>query len=71
MGEADLLTFSDMLDQTLNLGISNRPTSACREIGFMSENVEFIEPRTTRLVVMIENLTNVLDYASEEAIDME
>ena len=71
MGPVDLSLISEMLDLIQKMSITDGPSSAHEQIGLKANRGEFYVPPTTHLVATVEDLTDMLDYASEEADDMD
>ena len=71
MGEADKELLNEMLDRIHSLAISDGRTSVYDQICEKSGVAGIFNPASTHLVATIEDLTDVLDYASEEAADMD
>ena len=70
MGKADLMLLNEMLDRIQNLGISDDQTSVYDRIGDKSRGAGIFVPPATHLVATIEDLTDILDNASDEAVDI-
>ena len=68
MDPADLSHLNEILDRIQNLAISS---SVCDQIRCKADDRKIYVPPTTHLVATVEDLTDVLDYISEEAIDMD
>ena len=60
-----------MLDRIKAMNIMNDPSSTNARLGFEASHEEFYAPPTSHLVATVEDLTDMLDYASEEANDMD
>ena len=43
----------------------------CTQLGLGAERVEFYAPPTTHLIAIVEDLTDMLDYASEDIDGMD
>ena len=71
MGEADKELLSDMLDRVQSLAILDGRTSVYDQIWEKSRGVGIFNPPSTHLVTTIEDLIDVLAYASKEATDMD
>ena len=71
MDPTDLSLLNEMLDRIQNLGISDGQSSVYDQIGLKADDREIYVPPTTHLVATVEDLTDVLNYASEEATDMD
>ena len=71
MGKADKELLSEMLDRIQSLAISDDRTSVYDQIWEKSGEAGIFSPPSTHLVATVEDLTDVLAYASEEATDMD
>jgi hypothetical protein len=71
MDPAYLSTINEVLDRIQIMSITDGSSSIYEQIGFEANHGEFCVPPTTHLVATIEDLTDMLDYASEEADDMD
>ena len=67
----ELLTLDEALDLILSMKIIDDPTPIHTQIGLEVGQEEFFVPPTTHLVATIEDLTDMLNYAYEEAENME
>lgn len=61
----------ETLDQIHTLQISYNQSPTCVKIGFEVDYEDFYGPPTTNFVATVEDLTEALDYASEEHVDMD
>ena len=69
-GQSDSIELSilnEALDRISSMKITDDPTPICAQIGLKTGQDEFFVPPTTHLTATVEDLTDVLDYASEEA----
>ena len=71
MDEADKEVLNEMLDRIQSLAISDGRTSVYDQIWEKSGEVGIFNPPSTHLISTVEDLTDVLAYASEEATDMD
>ena len=71
MGPMDLSLLNEVLDRIQGLGISDGQSSVYDQIGLKADDREIYVTPTTHLVAMVEDLTDVLDYASDEANDID
>ena len=71
MGPTDLSLLNKMLDRIQSLRISDGQSSVYDQIGLKADDTKIYVPPTTHLVATVKDLTDVLDYASEEATDMD
>lgn len=60
-----------MLDRIQTMTITDGPSSTYARLGLKAGHRDFYAPPTTHLVATVEDLTDMLDYASEEADDMD
>ena len=67
----ELSTLDEALDRISSMKITDDPTPIHTQIGLEAGQEEFFVPPTTHFVATIEDLTDMLDYASEEAEDMD
>lgn len=71
MGPTKFALLKKVLDPIESLRILDDQTSVYDKIRWKADDREIYIPPTTHLVAMVEDLTDVLDYASDEATDMD
>ena len=71
LGESDKALLSNMLDRIQSLEISNDQNSLYDRIWEDRDKAGIFSPPTTHLVAAVEDLTNILANAFEEATDMD
>jgi hypothetical protein len=62
----DLSFLDEMLDRIQKMNIADGPSTDQEQVGREANRGEFRVPPTTHLVATVEDLTDMLDYASEE-----
>jgi hypothetical protein len=60
---------SEMLDRIQKMNITDGMSSDLEQVGHGANRREFCVPPTTHLVATVEDLTDMLDYASEDYMD--
>jgi hypothetical protein len=71
MGEAEKVILNEMLDRIQSLAISDDWTLVYVQIWEKSGEAGIFNPPSTHLIATVEDLTDVLAYASKEATDMD
>lgn len=62
---------NETLDRIQSLQISLTRSPTCSKIGSEVDYGDFYDPPTTHFIATVEDLTDALDYASEELEDMD